>query len=579
MAKKTMFWAMLVTLMVFAGTIMAADLQKTAPAVEHKILNGSEPLPNAPYVPSQPGLITESPGVMVGETQYDYQSNGSSGHRVAVDSQGGVHFGWMNGLAYPTTRQIYYNYVSPGDVWLGPTQAGTVNLEGYNQLTVSPDDRGVLVYHRSGPNSAHFAIDTFSGIGIFDYFTMPNAFGSARLMWPYITRDRSGRYHVIMSESSAAGATQIVGYTRSSDGGSTWSALARVDTVRVIAPVVVSSPVSDKVAIVYSHFTDSTQWLNNIYYIQSADGTTWPWSNGKVNVTRYGGRDSLWAYTDLAAVYDYNDDLHIIWEAQWISSAGGIYYRTFLNHYDVTSGTITVMQAYPDSVWPSAGCDFGAWNRPICKMSLGVNQATNGLFATYTKFDTSDCSAGGFANGDIYLMYSASQGSSWSEEINLTDSHTPGCQPGDCDSDHWSSIAEKVDGFIHLFFVEDKDAGGIPQTEGTVTDNPVKYLKYPNPLLGVDEKIDQPKSFSLKQNYPNPFNAQTNIDFTLDKKSRVELAVYNLLGAKVATLANGQMEAGKHSINFDASKISSGIYYYTLKTDGSEVSKKMTLLK
>ncbi len=88
-----------------------------------------------------------------------------------------------------------------------------------------------------------------------------------------------------------------------------------------------------------------------------------------------------------------------------------------------------------------------------------------------------------------------------------------------------------------------------------------------------------PNRILISQNYPNPFNAQTNIDFTLDKKAKVELAVYNLLGAKVATLANGQMEAGKHSINFDASRISSGVYYYILKTNDSKVTKKMTLLK
>ncbi len=577
--KRTVsvFWMIIPIILLFSGLIYAVDYSKTSPARENKNFTGGEPFPNVPYSPSNSDVLTDTQ--MVGETQYDYQTNGSTGHRVAVDSYGGVHFGWMNGLSYPTTRQIYCNFVDENDVWLGATQAGSVNLEGYVQLAIAPDNRMALTYHRSGPNTVWLAVDSNRGYGIFNYYQVPNLFGSAPCMWPYMTIDRSGRFQIVMTESSAAGAPQRIGYIRTIDTLFHWSQLACVDTVSVISPVIVSSPVSDKVAIVYCHPTDlATQWQNDVYYIQSLDGTTWDWARGKINITNYGQDDSLFAYTDIAAVYDNSDNLNIYWSAQYVTDAG-VYYQTFLNHYDVTSGTISVIQAYPDSVWPQSGCDFGVWNRPISKMSAGVHQPSNALFVAYTKFDSTDCSAGGYANGDICMTYSVDGGTSWAEEINMTGSSTPGCQPGDCDSEHWSTIAEKVDNNIHLIYIEDKDAGGIPQTEGAVTDNPVKYISYRNPLTGIENDISVPKSFSLKQNYPNPFNAQTSIEFTLDKKSGVELAVYNLLGAKVTTLANGQMEAGKHSINFDASEISSGIYFYTLKTDDSAVTKKMTLLK
>ncbi len=188
-------------------------------------------------------------------------------------------------------------------------------------MTVSHDDRAVIVYHRGGQSIVNFAIDLFSGVGIFDLFIIPNTFVDDRLMWPYITSDRTGRYHVVETENSEAGAPQRIGYTRSSNGGVTWTTLADVDTVRVISPIVVSSPVSDKVAIIYSHPTDSTQLRNDVYYIQSTDGMTWDWANGKINVTNYGHNgDSLFAYTDLAAVYDYNDNLHIVWNSQWIGN-------------------------------------------------------------------------------------------------------------------------------------------------------------------------------------------------------------------------------------------------------------------
>jgi len=213
-------------------------------------------------------------------------------------------------------------------------------------------------------------------------------------------------------------------------------------------------------------------------------------------------------------------------------------------------------------------------------MSIGCDTRNN-LYATYTSWDTSDCSSCGYANGDIYMNYSVDGGSVWSEQYNLTNSHTPNCDPGDCDSDHWSSLAEVVDTALHLFYVNDKDAGGIPQTECSVTENPMLYYSYSAvpPLLGIEEGDLTPKSFTLAQNYPNPFNARTNIDFELTRGGHVLLSVFDITGAKVATLVNGNFEAGKHQVNWDAENLSSGVYYYTLKANGSDMTRKMTLLK
>jgi hypothetical protein len=246
-------------------------------------------------------------------------------------------------------------------------------------------------------------------------------------------------------------------------------------------------------------------------------------------------------------------------------------------HYNTGSGMMTEMVETEEN-WPTAGCDFGAWNRPVSKMSLGVHEGSGNIFACYTRFDSSDCSAGGFANGDIHMQYSADGGATWSTPLNLTDSQTPGCVAGNCDSDHWSALADRVDDDLHIIFIEDKDAGGIPQTEGQITTNPVKYLAYPT-ITSVHQNGPLPKSFELSQNYPNPFNAQTNIDIDLDQDSRVELSVYDITGAKVTTLVDRELQAGHHSINWDAAQVASGVYYYKMRSNGEELSRKMTLLK
>ncbi len=104
------------------------------------------------------------------------------------------------------------------------------------------------------------------------------------------------------------------------------------------------------------------------------------------------------------------------------------------------------------------------------------------------------------------------------------------------------------------------------------------FLKY-GELTSVDYKQPLPSRVSLHQNYPNPFNATTSIRFELPEQMDVTLLIYNLLGVKVATLANDSYPAGGHIINWDASPYASGIYFYKLDTGDYTETKKMLLIK
>lgn len=101
-----------------------------------------------------------------------------------------------------------------------------------------------------------------------------------------------------------------------------------------------------------------------------------------------------------------------------------------------------------------------------------------------------------------------------------------------------------------------------------------------NGEVGVEDDITGlPREFSVSQNYPNPFNAQTNISFSLPRQSDVTIEVYNLLGQKTATIAEGLMPAGHHTVTWDASDVASGIYYYKISAGEYSAVKMMTLLK
>ena len=101
----------------------------------------------------------------------------------------------------------------------------------------------------------------------------------------------------------------------------------------------------------------------------------------------------------------------------------------------------------------------------------------------------------------------------------------------------------------------------------------------PDVPTGINDGNQVVRSFNLSQNYPNPFNPSTKIDYSLSSKSNVSLKIYDMLGREVANLVNATQEAGNHSINFNASKLASGMYVYTLRSGNNVMSKKMMLLK
>lgn len=101
-----------------------------------------------------------------------------------------------------------------------------------------------------------------------------------------------------------------------------------------------------------------------------------------------------------------------------------------------------------------------------------------------------------------------------------------------------------------------------------------------SPSVSVsNEEDDEPISFDLGQNYPNPFNPSTQINYTIPQATHVVLEVVNSLGQTVATLVQESKRAGNHTVNFDASKLSSGVYFYTIKAGEFRSTKKMLLIK
>lgn len=125
---------------------------------------------------------------------------------------------------------------------------------------------------------------------------------------------------------------------------------------------------------------------------------------------------------------------------------------------------------------------------------------------------------------------------------------------------------------VRFIFVNGRSPEELAKTVKIYAEN---SLSYETPL---------PTTIELLPNYPNPFNPGTTIRYLLPKSEKVELSVYNILGQHVATLVNETKPAGRHFVVWDSkdsrgSSLSSGIYFYQLRTGGKVITRKMTLVR
>ncbi|WP_234567720.1 BspA family leucine-rich repeat surface protein [Rhodohalobacter sp. 614A] len=153
-------------------------------------------------------------------------------------------------------------------------------------------------------------------------------------------------------------------------------------------------------------------------------------------------------------------------------------------------------------------------------------------------------------------------------------------------------VTELRDGASYSFKIEATQtakATSIKETPFTGTSQLVAKNSQSEPRFellvakaGIDGEAELgslPDQFTLQQNYPNPFNPTTVISYQLPVSSEVRLEVYDMLGRNVATLVNEQVAAGRHSVNFDASNLSSGVYLYRLAAGNQIMTKKLTVVK
>ena len=163
-------------------------------------------------------------------------------------------------------------------------------------------------------------------------------------------------------------------------------------------------------------------------------------------------------------------------------------------------------------------------------------------------------------NSNFYtIAYDSSGNKIWDEFYN-------GAGNGD---DNAKAVSLDKDGNIYVAGTSTGDSTGLDIT----------LVKYSTVVTGINNNKTIPLSFSLEQNYPNPFNPSSTIKYSVAKNTMVTLKVFDILGREVRNLVNENKAPGVYQINFHASDLSSGIYFYQLKAGGFVQTKKMIFMK
>lgn len=166
-----------------------------------------------------------------------------------------------------------------------------------------------------------------------------------------------------------------------------------------------------------------------------------------------------------------------------------------------------------------------------------------------------------------YGFYVEKYDNNLQEFVTIEESFQPGSgyslQPK-----RYSWLDDKASGFALQYRLKQVDNDGLVSYYGPIMLNPNSV-----------REIKDVKSYELSQNYPNPFNPRTKIEFSLPSSGYVKLEVFDVLGQRVELLVDAMMSSGKHSVDFDASKLTSGVYYYKLTTSDFVAVKNMILTK
>jgi len=539
------------------------------------------------------GVNSESPGLTVGYTTYDYQHNGRMGRQVDWRSNKMVHFDWMKKWdstlgekrvtgyeAWDPSSASFVNALEHGgcNIHAAPDPPAS-NRSGYVTLDVTETGVQILGNHHDPTGGGYLATVWWGFAGgncffpVLQQLRIPDTVASSipfentefEYIWPsveYQVYNNDTVVHVFAQQSREGIQPQTIGYFRYVGGtnAGAWDYPAMtVDTVNDIGQTVTASRISGKVALAWmavwpevwgdnesnSLGRGNSQRTNDLFVKISNDmGASW---GADINVTKFdSAAGGGWAlHTDLSALIDTNDYLHVVWNARETptNESGELvwpnFYGSRIFHWSDDPAQNDEVRVVKDANWDPWAlledgisgdwCHGGAWNE-MSLVKMQISECDGKFYCLFVQFNDifngidDDCHANayaagevsGTANGELHVSVSDNGGFNWDVSRNLTDSYTPSCEEGvlECDADQWPSMSRfgmqvaagddsfldvpivypggvtyAGDHYLDVFYVNDKYPGGAVQDAGVWTYNPMKWFRVacvdpiPNPVL------------------------------------------------------------------------------------------------
>ena len=548
---------------------------------------------SAPAVmPVDQGRATIPPKALVGTldtiggTTYDWWTNGP-GLRMLHNSPGfGVHALWMYSTATSGTtfddRNMRYNYYDYGTRtwnWIDPDymQSGVnvfTHRAGYGNIDADPTTGAAIVgchYTGTGGVTPKVAKDVSPGAGIFDYADGEPVLGVCQ--WPPISVGQDGTINIFPITA---------GYVLSYSHIAPWPTYSTPITGIEPSPGfpthnVAASKVSGDVALTWEISTDDPE---DAYMQTSTDnGATWTSATQLPAPTTFSGDTSVaFHITSLSPYYDHNNRLNIVANVCPEVNDTVFIIPSQIWHYCADNSPqwnlISVAGCAPANLQAAVGYNATYADRP----SMGQDDDGN-LFVAWEQFDSANVEPiTSRLRADIFASGSHDGGITWSPAVKLTDAGTSSMR-------FPSVIDQAVEGSpdpdtIYVIYEVDQIAGFFVQSEGSATNNTVVVQKIPMTSVIPPGVAEGPGVTPVRMDAvagPNPFGGRTVISYALPRAGDVSLVVYDAVGRPVQTLASGRREAGRYNATWNAGNAAAGVYFYTLTSGKTSMTRKLIL--
>jgi hypothetical protein len=559
---------------------------------------------------------------VVGDTWYDLQSNASMQNRIHLFDDGTVGLVWTTGWAHPnftTDRGTGYNYFD-GNNW-GPIPTEKIDpvRTGWPAYAPWGESGEVVVNHVSGTAGLNLGTRATKGTGTWNWqVNMPVPAGATGLLWPRLATGGidNNHIHVIgLTAPTGNGGTVYQGmngailYSRSTDGGVTWNPENHLipeigpnfyapegfsgDTYEVQAR-------GDVVAIL-----TGDSWVDMVLLKSTDAGNTWektviwecPYPNWPGGLT-----DTFYCVDGTHALaIDLTGTVHVTFGINrarsdegggfyWFPLVDGVGYwkegrPTFSNNKHALNP-----YGHPDSELEDDYSLIG-WAQDINGNGVWDILGEIGLYyfgaSSQPTMHVDD-------NNDVYVIWN---GVTEGYDNGLQDYRHLWARVGQNGGEWWGpfhhltselihifhecvfqSVSHVSDDYIHLVYQTDNEPGlAVRGDLDEYGENEIYYMKVLKADLkvGIDKYEAPIAEADVSQNSPNPFRGESSVFVNVHHATDLSLQVVNMMGQVVYTHNAGRVGAGLNRLTIDGSKLSRGVYFYTVKAGETSVTKKM----